>query len=116
MRRPKGFGKTYFSLSAILAYSVASTMHSQISAFTSSICHIYSNEEEELEDDDPPYKLLELHHFHNDFKACQCSCFFNHLAHIMLHIHHYIPRCPYYTTYFAFRRTGVHPPYYSFLK
>ena len=113
MRRPKGFGKTYFSLSAILAYSVTSTMHSQISAFTSSICGIYSKEEEEIKDDDPPYKLLELHHFHNDFKPCQCSCFFNHLAQIMLHIHHYIPRCPYYTTYFAFRRTGVHPPYYS---
>jgi hypothetical protein len=26
-------------------------------------------------------------------------------------LNHYIPRCPYYTTYFAFRRTGVHPPF-----
>ncbi len=115
MKRPKGFGKTYFSLSSILAYSVASTMHSQISAFTSFLNSRFSHEEES-DDDDPPLckELLELHHFQNDFKPCLCSCFFNHLAHIMLHIHHYIPRCPYYTTYFAFRRTGVHPPYYSF--
>ena len=116
MRRPKGFGKTYFSLSAILAYSVESTMHSQISSFTSFVNRRFSHDEQLNEDDPPPCELLELHHFHNDFKPCLCSCIFNHLAQIMLHIHHYIPRCPYYTTYFAFRRTGVHPPHYSFLK
>ena len=115
MKTPKGFGKTYFSLSSILAHSVQSTMHSQISAFTSLVNCRFSHEEES-DEDDPPCELLELHPFHNDFKPCLCSCFFNHLAHIMLHIHHYIPRCPYYTTYFAFRRTGVHPPQHSFLK
>jgi hypothetical protein len=54
--------------------------------------------------------------FHNDFKPCLCSCYFSYIAHIMTHLHHFIPRCPYYTTYFAFRRTGVHPPLHSFIK
>ncbi len=43
-------------------------------------------------------------------KGFFCNCYFNYISNIMLHLHHYIPRCPYYTTYFAFRRTGVHPP------
>jgi hypothetical protein len=104
----KGFGKTYFSLSSILAHSVARTQQSQISALTAFVNCRFSHEKE-LEEDESPPEILELH----DFKPCFCSCFFNHLAHIMLHIHHYIPRCPYYTTYFAFRRTGVHPPLLS---
>jgi hypothetical protein len=115
VKRPKGFGKTYFSLSSILAYSVARTMNAQISAVTALVSCRFSHEDE-IEEDDPPNEILELHTFHNDFKPCLCSCYFNHLAHIMLHIHHYIPRCPYYTTYFAFRRTGVHPPILSFHK
>ncbi len=109
MRQPKGFGKTYFSLSSILAYSVAPTQHSQYISFKDIIDKIFYDDGE-LEDDDPPIEILDCHSFYNDFKPCLCSCFFNHLAHIMLHIHHYIPRCPYYTTFYAFRRTGVHPP------
>jgi hypothetical protein len=112
VKRPKGFGKTYFSLSSILAYSIARTQQSQISALTAFVNCLFSHEKE-LEEDEPPPKILELHTFNNDFKPCLCSSYFNHLAHIMLHIHHYIPRCPYYTTYFAFRRTGVHPPFLS---
>jgi hypothetical protein len=108
----KGFGKTYFSLSSILAHSVARTQQSQISALTAFVNCRFSHEKE-LEEDESPPEILELHTFNNDFNPCFCSCFFNHLAHIMLHIHHYIPRCPYYTTYFAFRRTGVHPPLLS---
>jgi hypothetical protein len=110
MRTPKGFGKTYFSLSSILAHSVERTLTSQISAVTSLVNCRFSHKDE-LEEADPPPEILDNHTFHNDFKPCLCSCYFNHLAHIMLHIHHYIPRCPYYTTYFAFRRTGVHPPF-----
>ncbi len=112
MKTLKGFGKTYFSLSSILAHSVARTQQSQISALTAFVNCRFSHEKE-LEEDESPPEILELHTFNNDFKPCFCSCFFNHLAHIMLHIHHYIPRCPYYTTYFAFRRTGVHPPLLS---
>ncbi|QFR49432.1 hypothetical protein FJR48_06705 [Sulfurimonas lithotrophica] len=43
-------------------------------------------------------------------KPCHCDCFFKLKTKIALLINIFIPRCPYYTTYFAFRRTGVHPP------
>jgi len=43
-------------------------------------------------------------------KACHCNCFFKLKTKLALLLHHYIPRCPYYTTFYAFRRTGVHPP------
>lgn len=113
MKPPKGFGKTYFSLSSILAHSVERTMHSQISAFTSLVCCSFSSEDE-LEEDDPPAEILDLHTFHNESKPCQCNCYFKHLTHIKLALYHYIPRCPFYTTFYAFRRTGVHPPILSF--
>lgn len=32
---------------------------------------------------------------------------------LLVSLFKFIPRCPYYTTYFAFRRTGVHPPVLS---
>jgi len=54
--------------------------------------------------------------FHNEFKPSLCSCYFSYITHIMLHLHHFIPRCPYYTVCFAYRRTGVHPPLFSFIK
>jgi len=31
-------------------------------------------------------------------------------AHLAVRLFKYIPRCPFYCTFFAFRRTGVHPP------
>ena len=43
-------------------------------------------------------------------KACHCNCYFKLKTRLALLLHHYIPRCPFYCTYFAFRRTGVHPP------
>ena len=44
-------------------------------------------------------------------KSCHCNGFFRLKTKLALRLHHYIPRCPYYTTFYAFRRTGVHPPY-----
>ena len=43
-------------------------------------------------------------------KACHCNCYFKLKTRLALLLNHYIPRCPFYCTYFAFRRTGVHPP------
>ncbi|HIQ27695.1 MAG TPA: hypothetical protein EYH42_04265 [Sulfurovum sp.] len=43
-------------------------------------------------------------------KACHCNCYFKLKTRLALLLNHYIPRCPYYTTFYAFRRTGVHPP------
>ena len=47
-------------------------------------------------------------------KICLCHRFHRHRAHLILLLNHFIPRCPYYNTYFAFRRTGVHPPLIAF--
>ena len=44
-------------------------------------------------------------------KACHCNCYFKLKTKLALLLNHYIPRCPYYTTFYAFRRTGVHPPH-----
>ncbi len=44
-------------------------------------------------------------------KPCLCNCFYKRKARLVLLLNHFIPRCPYYNTYFAFRRTGVHPPF-----
>jgi len=43
-------------------------------------------------------------------KACHCNCYFKSRTKLALLLNHYIPRCPFYTTFYAFRRTGVHPP------
>jgi hypothetical protein len=43
-------------------------------------------------------------------KACHCNCYFKLKTRLALLLNHYIPRCPYYTTFYAFRRSGVHPP------
>lgn len=44
-------------------------------------------------------------------KACHCNCYFKLKTRLALLLNHYIPRCPFYTTFYAFRRTGVHPPF-----
>jgi len=49
-------------------------------------------------------------------KACHCNCYFKLKTRLALLLNHYIPRCPFYCTYFAFRRTGVHPPQYILSK
>lgn len=108
MKSPRGFGKTYFTLSSILAHSVESVMQSQICSFKS-ILHRRISKEEEVKENDPPDDV-ELFVFRNVSKPSHCNCFFKAKARLMLQLHHYIPRCPFYTPCFAFRRTGVHPP------
>ena len=43
-------------------------------------------------------------------KPCHCHIIFTIKSKLLVLLNHYIPRCPYYTVCFAFRRTGVHPP------
>lgn len=47
-------------------------------------------------------------------KACHCNSIFLRKTKLILALNHFIPRCPYYCTYFAFRRTGIHPPFITF--
>ena len=47
-------------------------------------------------------------------KACHCNLVFLRRTRLILALNHFIPRCPYYCTYFAFRRTGIHPPFIKY--
>ncbi len=110
MRRPRGFGKNYFHLSAILAYSVSGRLESQVASAQE---HFFSKLScDEQEEESPPDDLLATTLLQSD-KPCHCNCFFKIRVRLILLLNHFIPRCPYYTVCFAFRRTGVHPPLFT---
>jgi len=104
----RGFGKNYFKLSAILAYSVAHKLQSQVTS--AQTLFRLSHDSEALEAGDPPDELLE-ESLLQPTKPCHCNCYYKRKTRLTLLLNHYIPRCPFYCTYFAFRRTGVHPPH-----
>lgn len=111
MRSPKGFGKKYFTFASILAHSVSVTLRSKVSKIESLVFkRKVSDDKEEEEQELPPDILLASAVLFQPKRSCHCNCLFNLKTKLAIHIFHYIPRCPYYTTYFAFRRTGVHPP------
>jgi len=105
---PKGFGKNYFTFSSVLAHSVLSTLQSQTSAIHSLAYKKLSDQDEDLEED-PPDDILQNISVLNA-KPCHCNCFYKLKTRLTLLINTFIPRCPFYTVCFAFRRTGVHPP------
>lgn len=109
MRTPRGFAKNYFTLSAILAFSVQGSLQSQVAAVSALINKKIPEDEEELQENDPPCELLDTVSLFSS-KACHCNCYFKRLTRLILLLNIFIPRCPFYCTYFAFRRTGVHPP------
>jgi hypothetical protein len=112
MRKSRGFGKNYFTLSAILAYSVASKLESQAASAQEHFFSKFFCEEQEKES--PPNELLATTAFLQNTKPCHCNKFFKIRIRLVLLLNHFIPRCPYYTACFAFRRTGVHPPFSLF--
>ncbi len=116
MKSPKGFGKRYFSLASILAHSVETKLQSQVSRIESLLFSkiLLSDEKEEEEESPPDLVLIQsINIFQSGRTSCHCNCCFKLKTKLATRLHHYIPRCPYYTTYFAFRRTGVHPPHIS---
>ena len=111
MVKPRGFSKNYFSLSAIQAYSTASTIASQITRIHSLTKNSYEISCERAdEEESPPDELLSLVTAAKP-KASHCNCFYNLKAKLAVAIFHFIPRCPFYCTFFAFRRSGIHPPF-----
>ena len=110
MKSPKGFGKRYFTFAAVLAYSVQNTGQSLLLKVDYLLKNHFIKEADKINENDPPLdvslKLLTIHK-----KPCHCNSFYRLKTFLSLKINHFIPRCQYYTKYFAFRRTGVHPPY-----
>lgn len=109
MKSPLGFGKNYFSFSAMLAYSVQNNLDARVSSIYSLLSNRLSKQSEEIDEDDPPLEVLETTCFSTD-RPCCCNCIYKLKTKLATFLYTYIPRCPYYNTYFAFRRTGVHPP------
>lgn len=65
-------------------------------------------------EDDSPNELLNCQTQVINSKPCHCNRIFKQRTSLAVHIYKFIPRCPYYNTFFAFRRSGVHPPRFSF--
>lgn len=110
MRLVRGFGKNYFTLSAILAYSVAPILESLVTNATNSFSRI-NNLEDVINEEESPPDLLQTQVVLQSPKPCYCNKIFKLRIRLILLLNHFIPRCAYYTVCFAFRRTGVHPPY-----
>ncbi len=109
MRTLNGFGKCYFVLSSILAYSVAPRLRAQTTIFDTLVS--FSNVCDLDEEESPPdVEILLANTILQENKACHCNCIFRKHIRLILLLNHFIPRCPFYTKYFAFRRTGAHPP------
>jgi len=112
VRSPKGFGKKYFTFASILAHSIHNTIQA-LSVKTSYLLEYSTAKESDIkEEDDPPFFELLLVTNIAAKKPCHCNCFYRRKIKLILKQYLFIPRCPYYRTYFAFRRTGVHPPLY----
>ena len=110
MKSPKGFGKKYFTFASILAHSIHTAILA-IAVKTDYLLQFSSKKEDDIQEEtDPPSQLLEFLCVTNK-KPCHCDCVFRLRSKLSLKINHFVPRCPFYTTYFAFRRTGVHPPF-----
>ena len=115
MKLLNGFGKKYFTLSSIQAHSVAPKLHAIVVSCKNHLNKklLISNEIEEIEESPPNLEeLISFSHLVNS-KPCHCDCFFKRRTALAVALFKFIPRCPYYTTYFAFRRTGVHPPLFN---
>jgi len=108
MKSPHGFGKKYFTFSSMLAHSVEITLQSHANSSKTYLQSKISSEDDEL-DESPPDEILDTLCELNA-KPCNCNCYYKLKTQITLLLNHFIPRCPFYTVCFAFRRTGVHPP------
>jgi len=78
MKLPRGFGKNYFSLSAITATVNQITLHKEVSRVQDFHTKLSSEEDaiEELEEDD--LALCQTQQLSS--KACHCNCFFRALT------------------------------------
>jgi len=107
MKRPKGFAKNYFSLSAICAYSSASILHSLSTSFVHSSRNFSFETSDELEEELDEIEVLEVTPLFIKSTACHCNCYFKQLLYTLIQLFKYFPQ-----TFFIFNltRTGISPP------
>lgn len=111
MRTPKGFGKNYFSLSAICAYSSAAVLHAQCTSFTQSSRNISFEMPEEEEDPLEELELLQCSTVRPKSSSCHCNCYFKRLLYILTQFLKFQKQ-----TFFIYRntRSGISPPSFNF--
>ncbi len=107
MRIPKGFGKNYFSLSAICAYSTAAVLHAQCTSFTQASRNFSF---ETLKEEDDPLEELELLQesaYTLNTSSCHCNCYFKRLLYRLTQLFKFQPQ-----TFFIYLKTrsGISPP------
>ncbi len=111
MKHLRGFGKNYFTLAAIQAYSSAVSLHAREGAFLSAVTlFALRDEQEEDPPDEPPVCGCAATRERDRSRPCHCNCFFRRLAWLLLHLSERfkrpICRCRY-------TKTGLAPPSFS---
>lgn len=111
MKLLKGFGKKYFTFCSIQAHSTALKLHAKLTVLQTHFHHmIVESSCENTEEESPPNLDVSILSSLLNLKPCHCDGLFKHKTALAVSLFKFIPRCPYYNTFFAFRRTGVHPP------
>ena len=95
MKSPRGFGKNYFSFSAMLTYTVQNSLDAKVSSIYSLLSNRLLKQSEELDEDDPPLEVLETTCSATD-RPCHCNCFYGLKTKLATLLYHFIPRYPYY--------------------
>ncbi|MFA7083242.1 MAG: hypothetical protein WC141_01785 [Arcobacteraceae bacterium] len=112
MKLLKGFGKKYFTFCSIQAHSNAPKLHA-ILTISKAYLHnklLGSSLDDNNEEEPPPNLEDSFFASFLNLKPCHCDGLFKRKTALAVSLFKFIPRCPYYNTFFAFRRTGVHPP------
>lgn len=109
VKAPKGFGKQYFSFASMQAHSIQIKLNATHSSCTNLLYKLEFESDDESNDSPDEELILSPLSLKNS-KPCHCNCYFNTLSKRLIRLFRFIPRCPFYDTFFAFRRSGVHPP------
>ena len=116
MRMPKGFGRNYFSLTAIQASVTAVTIHAIQTATQLLSFHLFSNESEDGPDDPlllelSPLTVISEPDPRRLIRSCHCNCYFKRKTrNIFISLFEkFKPKyfCPYIVT-------GIAPPHKLF--
>ena len=109
MKRVRGFGKNYFTLAAIQAYSSEVTREAE-AAIAAALCRFGRFAPKKEDEDSPPDETEGLCHAplpERHEKPCHCNRYFRRLAWLLLHLSERFKRPPCRCRY---TKTGLAPP------
>ncbi len=107
MKLPRGFGKNYFSLSAITATVNQVTLSKEASRVQS--FHLSSTTYEEEQEGEEEFEELSILQTQVvSLKSCHCNCFFRLLTFKTLKLFTFAKKYP---DYYNYLNTSISPPY-----